>query len=101
MVFDTRDRRHFLQSGDPQQAREYVALWLRELEQQRLSFHPQVPDGVLLYEWPFVAFPPPKFTWPSSKAERHLQLDAEGGQRIIQTDTIGHVICTNTDQLWN
>jgi hypothetical protein len=102
IAFDLQHRRHFLHGGDPQRVREHLIKTLRASEQQRLAVENNVPGGVILYEWPSAAFPPPKFTWHSNKAERLRQLDADGGQRIIKTDTIGELICiSNTDELWN
>jgi hypothetical protein len=101
-VFDTQGRQHFLHRGDPERAREYLTKTLREIEQQRLAVEPQVPQGVVLYEWPNTAYHAPKFAWQSKKEERHLQMDVDGGQRVVDAGGIGQVLCiSNTADLWN
>jgi hypothetical protein len=100
-AFDTQGRRHFLHGGDPERAREYLTKALREIE-QRLAVEPEVPQGVILHEWPNAASQPPKFAWRSTKEEHRLQLDIDGGQRIVDAGGIGQVLCiSNTADLWN
>jgi hypothetical protein len=56
----------------------------------------------MLYEWPNAASQPPKFAWQSTRGERRLQLDIDGGQRIVDAGGIGQVLCiSNTADLWN
>lgn len=100
-AFDTQGRRHFLHGGNPERAREYLAKTLREIE-QRLVVEPEVPQGMILYEWPKAASQQPKLAWQSRSEERRLQLDIDGGQRIVDAGGIGQVLCiSNTADLWN
>lgn len=100
LASDTRGRRHLLHQGNPDTARRKLFEALSELAAQRVE--PEVPNAKTLYEWPNETARPPRFTWTCHKEERHLQIDLEGGQRVIDYPCLGGLIAiTDTDQLWN
>jgi hypothetical protein len=102
-AFDTQGYRHFLHGGDSKKARDYLMGVLPQIERELdVAGEVQVPNGIVLYEWPSPNFKPPEFAWPSGKEEGYLQVDLDGGQRIISAPNIGQIICiTNTADLWN
>jgi hypothetical protein len=100
-AFDTAGFRHFLHSGDPATARKILFDVLPQIDEQ-LQVEPVIPGGKVLFEWPLDGGAAPAFAWPSQFPERHLQIDLNGGQRILDLSGGTPMIAiTNTDEFWN
>ena len=100
-AFDTQGFRHFLHSGDATRARDILLRVLPEIDES-ISVQPAIPNGITLYEWPHDSYEAPRFAWHCAEDPAYLQIDLDGGQRLIETVGLGRLISiSNTLEFWN
>ena len=90
-AFDTQGFRHFLHGGDATKARDILMSVLPEIGES-ISGQPSIPDGITLYEWPHDSYEAPRFAWRCTEDPSYLQIDLDGGQRLMETAGLGRLI---------
>lgn len=100
-AFDTAGFRHHLHGGDASKAREALHDALKKLD-VLLTKELWPPNSEVVYQWPTQGDGPPELKWESQDPSRRLQMDWQGGQRVIETFGAGHILAiSDTKELWN
>jgi hypothetical protein len=99
-TFDTAGFRHHLHGGNPSEVRRILFNVLTDIERE-FAVDVIPPESVSLYEWLSESNIAPRFTWRSQKEESHLQIDRDGGQRVLESSSGRLIAITNTEDFWN